>query len=33
MEQPTGQRVTQSEYPMDRFVLRGSGVLASGWVR
>jgi hypothetical protein len=33
MEQPTGQRVTQSESLMERFVLKAIGVLVSGWVR
>jgi hypothetical protein len=33
MEQPTGRRVTQSEFLMERFVLKEIGVLVSGLVR
>jgi hypothetical protein len=33
MEQPMGQRVTQSKSLMERFVLKEIGVLVSGWVR
>jgi hypothetical protein len=33
MEQPMGQRVTQSDSLMERFVLKEIGVLVSGWVR
>jgi hypothetical protein len=33
MEQPMGQRVTQSEPLMERFVLKEIGILVSGWIR